>query len=111
MTEFPHSPDLPELREEPADPGRASIDVNGIRTTFTGAPLSPNSILIDESEITGLAITSERVNELTLSDAILHDCDFSNVASRQGRIRRTRLDQSRFVGFSFEDGSIRDLSV
>jgi uncharacterized protein YjbI with pentapeptide repeats len=83
----------------------------GSGLTSRGIRSHLSSVLIDESDITGLAVASERLNELRLSDAILCDCDLSNVATRQGSIRRTQLHEARLVGFTFEEGSIRDVTV
>ena len=66
---------------------------------------------IRESELRGLVVETEPAAGLELLDVVLRDCGLSNVDGRGGSIRRVEIERSRLVGFSLNEGKVRDLRV
>lgn len=109
----PEPPDLPALEQvELQDPADGELELEGRLVERAGLPpLNVSRLRVDESELRGLTVEPGNVFGLTLSDAILGDCDLSNVQARGGSIRRVAVRNCRMVGFGFGESHVEDLRV
>ena len=107
-------PDLPELeaRQLPPSGQIGDLQLQGALVERSGAePLRVDRVRVAESELRGVTLEAGQAPGLLLTDALLRDCDLSNVDARGGSIRRTEVRQSRLVGFSVSEGTVQDLRV
>ena len=107
-------PDLPELepRQLPASGHIGDLQLEGALVERSGGePLSVDRVRIAESELRGVTLEAGPAPGLLLTDALLRDCDLSNLDARGSSIRRTEVRQSRLVGFSVSEGTVEDLRV
>jgi uncharacterized protein YjbI with pentapeptide repeats len=107
-------PDLPELerRQLPASGDIGDLQLEGALVERSGAePLSVNRVRIAESELCGVTLEAGQAPGLRLTDALLRECDLSNLDARGGSIRRTEVRRSRMVGFNVSEGTLEDLRV
>jgi uncharacterized protein YjbI with pentapeptide repeats len=107
-------PDLPDLEELQIEASELPVAValEGVLVEQPGQHrVRADAIRIKESELRGVTVETERPVDFLLSDAVLRDCDLSNVAARGGTIKRTELHQSRLVGFDLSEGSAQDVRL
>ena len=107
-------PDLPDLvrRQLTQCEHIAELDLDGVLIEHPGiGPLAVDRVRIRESEVHGVALEARTPVRLTLTDAVLEDCDLSNLDGRGASIRRSEIRQSRLVGFDVREGTIEDLRV
>ena len=104
-------PDLPALErvELPLD-GELVLDGAEVEGP-SSEPLQVRQISVVESRVRAVALARGRAPGLLLRDAILRDCDFSNVQGSEGVLRRVEIRDSRFIGFVLHGGTVNDLRV
>jgi uncharacterized protein YjbI with pentapeptide repeats len=71
-------------------------------------PIAAQRLSIEESRVDGLTLAAGRVAELRVRDAVLEDCDLSNVIAGSGELRRVQLANPRLVGLALGEGVIED---
>lgn len=106
-------PDLPELEQQAVGDGpHEELEIAGARIAREGqGPIATARLTVDECELRGVAFEPGQIRGFNMSDAILHECDLSNVQARRGDITRMEADRCRFVGFALTDGTMRDARV
>jgi uncharacterized protein YjbI with pentapeptide repeats len=105
------APDLPELEQVPLTASAGAVDLSGALVAGDGSPVAATRLQVRESELRGVVLEPNTVPGLTLADVILHDCGFSNLDGREGRLTRVEVHRSQLVGFGLSRGDVRDLRV
>jgi uncharacterized protein YjbI with pentapeptide repeats len=112
--EPPRRPDFEELAavKLPGDDAVEELALAGALVSGAGRePLAVERLRVEESELRGVALAPGQLSALAMRDAILRDCDLSNVHCRQGSMRRVEIHGSRLLGFALTDARIQDLGV
>ncbi len=107
-------PDLPKLerRSLSATGTDGTLDLTGALIEPDGSPpVRARRIRIRESELRGVEFEAGSAPGLMVVDAILRDCNASNIDAREGSIRRAEIDRSRLVGFGLTKGEVQDLKI
>lgn len=98
------APRLPtELAE--AEPTRDDLVDDAVlsRLALTGVDWRERSARIvdlEESRLTGVALTGSRLDKLTVSDSTLQRCDLANVQLSHGSMTRVSVSDSRLTGMT-----------
>ncbi len=74
-------------------------------------PVHSRRVRITGTELRSVPFDAKEIFGLQLTDVILRDCDLSNVAAREGLLRRVEIHDSRLLGFSLTEGSAHDLRI
>jgi len=106
-------PDLPELEPfeltDVLDAGAFVAEGAAIELDRSER-IDVRRIRISESMVQGFTVAQGRP-ELRIDDAVLRNCDLSNVDGGEGSLRRVEITNSKMIGFSLASGQAHDLRV
>ena len=105
------APDLPGLERRPLPPDGELLLSGALVDPDDGGSVRARRVRVRESELRGVTVDVDDAPGLELVDAVLRDCDLSNVDAREGTIRRVELRHCRMVGFSCRLGELRDVRL
>jgi uncharacterized protein YjbI with pentapeptide repeats len=108
------APDLPELQL--TDVSRVSagggLALDGALLEACAEPLVVERLELIESELRGIGLVSPGPLEVRLRDAVLRDCDLSNLAAREGaELTRVAVRDSRLIGIALTGARLRDVAL
>lgn len=105
----------PELPDELAD-GEPEIEGGGVlveelrvRCAALG-PVDAHAVRVAAADVGGLALSGGEVS-LEARDAVLGDCDLSNVQARGARLHRVQLRGCRLVGLGLVEAELEHVRV
>lgn len=108
------APELPreleEIRRLPPGNPDDELELTGA-VVEAELPLEPRRMRIRECELRAVTVAPGSVRGLSLIDAVLRDCDLSNVDGREGRLHRVDVRRCRLVGFALTGGGAQDVVI
>lgn len=100
-------PDLPEELpggEAEREAGELLVEELRVRCAVLG-PVDANAVKLASADVAGLALEGGEV-DLDARDALLADCDLSNVHARAARLHRVELRRCRLTGLGLVEAEL-----
>lgn len=106
------APELPEdLADGEPEEGSGGLLIEDRRVRRAGhEPLAAHAVRFVTADVVGLGLEGGDV-DLHLRDAILTDCDLSNVQTRKAHLHRVELRRCRLVGLGLIEAELESVHV
>lgn len=105
------APDLPELQLTTLPGAGGGLVLECALVDASESALTIERLDLLECELRGVGFDSSGRLEVRLRDAVLRDCDLSNLAAHEeAELTRVEVQQSRLIGTSFAGAKLRDVA-
>jgi uncharacterized protein YjbI with pentapeptide repeats len=105
------APDLPELQLTSMPGTGGGLVLEGALVDASECVVAIERLDLLECELRGVGFDSTGRLEVRLRDAVLGDCDLSNLTAHEGaELMRVLVRQSRLIGTSFAGAKLRDVA-